>query len=207
MSDALSYLVKVRPEAMGHYFAFLKETGRHLDPKTKALISVITKVHGQTERGLKQYVKRALAVGCIAPEILDALLMAFPALGLAKIVWAVDMLLAMKLPEFDPERMAGLQWRELAPLTSIAKEKLQRLECAGRGVFVYRAGEECRIYDVHCPHQGTDIPLEALAEGGLVCPKHGWTFDAGSGACVAKGDRPLRRLASKIEQGMLLALL
>ena len=48
MSDALSYLVKVRPEAMGHYFAFLKETGRHLDPKTKALISVITKVHGQT---------------------------------------------------------------------------------------------------------------------------------------------------------------
>ena len=207
MSDALAYLVKVRPEAMGHYFAFLKETGRHLDPRTKALISVITKVHGQTERGLRQYAKRALAAGCSAPEILDALLMAFPALGLARIVWAVDVLLAMKLPEFDPERMAGLQWRELAPLKSITKGKLQRLECAGRGVFVYRVGEDCRVYDVHCPHQGTDIPLEALAEGKLVCPKHGWTFDAASGECVAQGDRPLRRLAARIEAGKILAFL
>ncbi|MFO1268092.1 MAG: hypothetical protein U1F67_15755 [Rubrivivax sp.] len=46
-SDALSYLVKARPEAMGHYFAFLKDAGSHLDPKTRALISVITKVHAQ----------------------------------------------------------------------------------------------------------------------------------------------------------------
>ena len=30
MSDALSYLVKARPEAMGHYFAFLKDCGKHL---------------------------------------------------------------------------------------------------------------------------------------------------------------------------------
>ncbi|MBL8316896.1 MAG: carboxymuconolactone decarboxylase family protein, partial [Burkholderiaceae bacterium] len=80
MSDALNYLVKVRPDAMGHYFKFLKETGRHLDPKTRALISVITKVHAQTERGLKQYLKRALAEGCSAAEVIDALLMAFPAL-------------------------------------------------------------------------------------------------------------------------------
>ena len=96
--------------------------------------------------------KRALAAGCSAPEILDALLLALPALGLAKIVWAVDVLLAMKLPDFEPERMAGLQWRELAPLQGIVKGKLQRLVCAGRGVFVHREGDECRVYDVHCPH-------------------------------------------------------
>ncbi|TAN54626.1 MAG: carboxymuconolactone decarboxylase, partial [Betaproteobacteria bacterium] len=95
MSDALSFLLKARPEAMGHYFAFLKEAGKHLDPKTRALISVITKVHSQTERGVRQYVRRAIAEGCDGTEILDALLMAFPALGLAKIVWAVDVLLAM----------------------------------------------------------------------------------------------------------------
>jgi len=34
--------------------------------------------------------------------LLDALLMAFPALGLAKIVWAVDIILAMNLPGFSP---------------------------------------------------------------------------------------------------------
>ena len=44
MSAALDYLVKARPEALGHYFAFLKDCGKHLDPKTRNLISVITKV-------------------------------------------------------------------------------------------------------------------------------------------------------------------
>ena len=38
MSDALTFLIKARPETMGHYFAFLKDAGRHLDPKTRALI-------------------------------------------------------------------------------------------------------------------------------------------------------------------------
>lgn len=93
MSKALDYLVKARPDAMGHYFRFLKAAGSALDPKTRSLISVITKVHPQTETGLKQYVKRALKDGATGAEILDALLMAFPALGLTKIVWAVDVLL------------------------------------------------------------------------------------------------------------------
>ena len=53
MSDALNYLIKTRPETVSHYFAFLKETGKHLDPKTRNLISVITKVYSQTDRGWK----------------------------------------------------------------------------------------------------------------------------------------------------------
>ncbi len=55
MSDALAYLVKARPEAMTAYFAFMKDAGSRLDPKTRNLISVITKVHARTENGLKQY--------------------------------------------------------------------------------------------------------------------------------------------------------
>lgn len=35
MSDALNYLAKARPEAMGHHFGFLEHyCGKHLDPKT-----------------------------------------------------------------------------------------------------------------------------------------------------------------------------
>ncbi len=207
MSDALSFLLKVRPEAMGHYFAFLKEAGKHLDPKTRALISVITKVHSQTERGVRQYVRRAIAEGCNGTEILDALLMAFPALGLAKIVWAVDVLLAMKLPQLDLANLGARAWRELGLLKSFRKGKLHKVEHAGRSVFVFRDPSGCRVYDAHCPHQATNIPLEALKGGRLVCPKHGWTFDAASGACVAKGDKPLRALETKVEGGKLLALL
>ena len=114
MSDALSYLIKARPEAMSAYFTFLKDAGKHLDPKTRSLISVITKIDSQTERGLRQYLPRAIRDGASPNEILDAILMAFPTLGLAKIVWAVDILLDMDIPEF---RLASLdaepRWHDL----------------------------------------------------------------------------------------------
>ena len=114
MSDALNYLVKARPDAVGHYFAFLKACGTQLDPKTRDLISVISKVHSQTERGLRQYLGRALREGCTPAEVLDALLMAFPILGLAKIVWAVDIILAMDLPEFQPGALgAAGEWHDV----------------------------------------------------------------------------------------------
>ncbi|HUJ85433.1 MAG TPA: Rieske 2Fe-2S domain-containing protein [Burkholderiales bacterium] len=203
MSDALTYLVKARPEAMGHYFRFLKDAGSRLDPKTRSLISVITKVHSQTERGLLQYTKRALGDGASAEEILDALLMAFPALGLAKIVWAVDVLLASDIPDFQAGAGAEPQWRRVEELAAIAPGGATRIACEGRTLLVYRADGACTVYDSHCPHQRTPIPLEALSGGQLRCPKHGWTFDIATGACTEKGDRPLRRYPSKVEGGIL----
>lgn len=206
MSDALTYLLKARPEAMGHYFKFLKEAGGSLDPKTRGLISVITKVHSQTARGVKQYVKRAMADGATANEVLDALLMAFPALGLAKIVWAVDVLLGMDLPEFRLESLtAESAWHRLGETSSFGPGEATRVECDGYAVFVHRAGEAWAVYDSRCPHQRTDIPLAAVEAGRLKCPKHGWTFDLGSGECVSGGNRPLKRLPSKVEKGVLLA--
>lgn len=206
MSDALTYLLKARPGPMEHYFKFLKEAGGSLDPKTRGLISVITKVHSQTARGVKQYVKRALADGASANEILDALLMAFPALGLAKIVWAVDVLLEMDLPEFRLESLtAEPAWHPLGKTTTFAAGEATRVDSDGRAVFVQGDGATWSVYDSRCPHQRTDIPLTALDGGKLKCPKHGWTFDIRSGECVSGGNRPLNRLPSKVEKGTLLA--
>jgi nitrite reductase/ring-hydroxylating ferredoxin subunit len=206
MSDALNYLVKARPEAMGHYFRFLKDAGSRLEPKTRSLISVITKVHARTERGLLQYVKRALGDGASAEEILDAMLMAFPALGLAKIVWAVDVLLASDIPDFRLDALGVKpQWRRVGEVAAITEGGTARLECEGRTLLVYRANGACTVYDNHCPHQRTPIPLEALDGRRLKCPKHGWTFDIATGACTDKGDRPLRRYPSRIEGGILYA--
>jgi nitrite reductase/ring-hydroxylating ferredoxin subunit/alkylhydroperoxidase/carboxymuconolactone decarboxylase family protein YurZ len=221
MSDALSYLVKARPDAVGHYFAFLKNCGKHLDPKTRNLISVITKVHAQTERGFRQYLGRALREGCTPMEVLDALLMAFPTLGLAKIVWAVDIILAMDLPEFQPGALgAAGEWHDvMAAGDGPAPGEVRRVECDGRGLFVYRAtpeeraaaaagtpdADEWRCYDSRCPHQTTNIPNLALQGVTLTCPKHEWTFDVRSGACIKKGDSPLKRWPTKVENGRLLA--
>jgi nitrite reductase/ring-hydroxylating ferredoxin subunit len=207
MSDALNYLVKMRPEAMGSYFKFLKEAGTHLDIRTRDLISVITKVDAQTEAGFKQYLTRALRNGATPDEILDALLMAFPTLGLAKIVWAADILVQMDIPEFRPE-LANQepQWHDLAATDTIPLGEVQRLDCDSRHVFVYRASEsEYKVYDSRCPHQVTDIPHLALQNGALTCPKHGWVFEIKSGDCIKTGTHPLKSFESKIENGRLSA--
>ena len=206
MSDALNYLLKARPEALGHYFAFLKDCGKHLDPKTRCLISVITKVHAQTERGFRQYLGRALREGCTPMEVLDALLMAFPTLGLARIVWAVDIIMAMDLPEFQPGAMgAAGEWHDVMPTKGFKAGTTQRVDCDGRGLFVYRADKGWRVYDSRCPHQTTNIPHLALDNCKLTCPKHGWVFDTQTGDCIEKGTSPLKLWPSKVLKGRLLA--
>ena len=169
MSDALNHLVKARPEAMGHYFAFLKDCGSRLDPKTRNLISVITKVHAQTERGLRQYLKRALREGCSGEEVLDALLMAFPALGLAKIVWAVDVILAMELPEFaalmQPRGPQASRWHDLPGALDLQPGETRRIEAAGRAVFVHRGADGWRVFDARCPHQWSHLAAEGVVDG------------------------------------------
>ena len=215
MSDALNYLVKARPEAMTHYFKFLKDCGKHLDPKTRDLISVITKVHAQTERGFRQYLKRALRDGCTPAEVLDALLMAFPALGLAKIVWAVDIILAMDLPGFDPAALGqpvataaasdAAAWHDVMATADLAAGGVTRTECDGRGLFVHHGSDGWKVFDSRCPHQTTNIPHLALSGATLTCPKHGWVFDVRTGECTENGDSPLVRWECKLVDGRLLA--
>lgn len=206
MSDALDYLLKVRPEAMGHYFRFMGEAGRHLDPKTRALISVITKVHAQTEAGFRQYLRRALKEGARPLEVIDALLMAFPALGLTRIVWAVDILLQMDLPEFRTEALTGAtEWHRVGAADDFEIDETARIDAEGCPLFVHRTQAEFRVYDAHCPHQDTLIPEQALKGTRLTCPKHGWEFDVQDGHCVNGGAKSLRQLPSKVVDGELFA--
>lgn len=231
MSDALNYLLAARPEALTHYFKFLKDAGKHLDPKTRNLISVITKVDAQTERGFKQYLGRALREGCSPAEVLDALLMAFPTLGLAKIIWAVDIVLSLNLPGFDPAAMraqlaeaetdvepapnqaasranappdAVPTWHDVLTTAALANGQTTRIDSHGRGLFVSRDGDAYAVFDSHCTHQRTDIPLSALDDCTLTCPKHQWTFDVKTGACLKEGGSPLLRLPAKVVGGRVL---
>jgi len=208
MSTALSYLIKARPEAMTAYFTFLKDTGKHLDPKTRSLISVITKIHSQTERGLRQYLPRALRDGATPHEVLDAILMAFPTLGLAKIIWAIDILLDMDIPEFSLEYLdAETTWHDLIDINDVKDGDITYIdECDGRSLFVYRSGDDYRVYDSRCPHQVTNIPHLALEGKRLTCPKHQWAFDVTTGECVDKGTRPLREFDSRVVEGRLEAI-
>ena len=220
MSDALNYLLAARPEAMTHYFAFLKDAGKHLDPKTRNLISVITKVDAQTEPGFKQYLKRALRDGCSPVEVIDALLMAFPTLGLTKIIWATNIILSMNLPGFDPEAMkaqlaeepvkdktsavsdeTSAVWHDVMTTAALADGQTTRVDSHGRGLFISREGDTFAVFDSHCSHQRTDIPLSALDDCTLTCPKHQWTFDVKTGVCHKPGGSPLQQYPAKVVGG------
>lgn len=206
MSQALDYLLQARPEAMQAYFSFLKMAGRRLDPKTRALISLIGKVHAQTERGFRQYLTRALRSGASADEVLDALLMAFPMLGLTRVVWAVDQLLALDLPEFRIDQLGHApDWHALLPLVDLPAGGTVRCEVDGRAVFVSHLDGDLMVYDARCPHQSTNIPELACEDGRLTCPRHGWVFALATGTCIAKGNRPLRALAHREQDGRLWA--
>lgn len=203
MSDALDYLIGARPEAMTAYFKFIKQAGAHLDPKTRSLISVITKVSAQTEKGFKQYLTRALRDGATANEVIDALLMAFPVLGLTKIIWAVEQLRELDLPEFSLEALQAMPgWHEIGEVTDF-QEGTQRVACDERELFVDKRGDQIKVYDSHCPHQVTNIPELAIEGEQLTCPKHGWKFDLKSGDCIEKGKRPLTAFETRVQNGLL----
>ena len=202
MSKALDYLMQARPGTMGAYFDFLRRSGERLDPKTRALISVITKAANRTDRGLRQYVTRALEAGVTADEILDALLFAFPVLGLSRIVWAIDVLLDMDLPEFRPENLGVVPgWHELVAVSDLPSDGTHFTGAAGRSFIVHRSGDEISVYDNRCPHQSTELTAAGLEGDRLTCPKHGWQFDIRTGVCVAAGDKPLTRVEHKVEDG------
>lgn len=205
MSDALDYLMQVRSEAMHSYFDFIKKSGTHLDPRTRALISVITKVDNQTETGFRQYLVRAMQAGVTANQILDALFVAFPTLGLSKIVWAVDIILAMDIPEFRKEALQAQEsWHSVMPLAEI-QDGVNTGSSDGRNLLIYRDGDNVRVYDSHCPHQATELSMTGLTGKILTCSRHGWKFDITTGGCVEKGNRPLRLFASRIENAVLYA--
>ena len=82
---------------MQHLLAFFKESSRHLDPKTRFLISIVTKVVNFSPRGLRQYIPRAVREGASPDEVMDAILCAYPAAGLTRVVDAIDVLRSLDL--------------------------------------------------------------------------------------------------------------
>lgn len=206
MSEALDYLAAVRPGAATHYLKFLKESSRHLDDKTRFLISVATKVISGSESGFRQYMPQALEAGATADEVVDAILCAFPAAGLTKVMHAINWLLEMDLPEFRPENLGQEQaWRDVTGIEALPEGAPVHVRADGRDLFAYREGDAVRLFDGHCPHQLSDVSHIEIIDNRLTCSRHGWVFDMTTGECVEKGRRPLRSYEVKLKDGRLLA--
>jgi nitrite reductase/ring-hydroxylating ferredoxin subunit len=209
MSEALDYLIKVRKDAIEPYFQFLKEGGKHLDPKTRSLLSVITKVDAKTEAGLKQYLKRALKQGNTADEILDAMLTCIPTLGLSKIIWAIDIIIKMDLPEFDSDLLTGAkdpkkkQWIKLKAIDEI-EQGVNYVDYDRQSFFVVRTDDDLQVFDSICPHKQAKIPCDAVDGMTVQCPMHQWKFNLENGESLQNGNyQPLNKMEFKVEESFL----
>lgn len=208
MSRALDFLMKARPQAMGAYFRFLKDNGSRLDPKTRALISVITKVAVETELGLVQYTRRALAAGASAEEILDALMMAFPALGLSRIVWAIDVLIehgvagfAPDATEVDGDASAAANLLDVCTVDALPEHQTVKLNSSGRPLLLWREAASVRAFKAYCSHQGMELMASGVKGRRVTCAQHGWQFDMPDGRC-GRGDKwSLTELAVSLVNG------
>lgn len=67
-------------------------------------------------------------------------------------------------------------------------------------ILLVRTGDEVKAFNPACPHQGTIVA--APQDGAIVCPNHGSTFDAATGA-VTRGPATagLAEIPVKVEGG------
>jgi len=207
--SGLQYLSKVRPEAMEHLLAFFRESGRHLDPKTRFLISVVTKVINFSDRGLRQYIPRAMREGASRDEVIDAILCAYPAAGLTRVVDAVQVLRSLDLSAFEEKSDEGVpageegerEWIDALAAGELPAGTSRVVEAGGKRIALFNVEGEIRAISDTCLHQGAQLGMGSLEGEVVTCPLHGWQFDVRTGACLTRPGRSVDTYEVRCEGG------
>lgn len=225
-SRGLKYLTEVRPEAVEHLLKFFAESARHLDPRTRFLISVVTKVISHSARGLRQYVRRALEEGASPDEIIDAVLCAYPCAGLTRVVDAIDVILEMDLPGFEPtalasnpgeagsERAGPAQepeagpetWQEVATLSEIPRAGGFCVELGSRQIALFKGEKKIFAVDDTCPHASASLSEGTVSGNEVTCPRHRWMFRLDNGRCTNHPRTIVRTYQTRVEGGRVFLL-
>ncbi len=215
MSSALRYLAGVRPEAATHLLGFYKHSVTALDDKTRHLIQIVTKVTVGTERGLRQYAPKALKSGASREEILDAVLMAFPAAGLNKVLDALEVLMDLDLlpplPATDASTAVAASGREcLGNVADFPDGRMQCFHRTGGDVIIFRQGTQAKVYNSRCPHAKATLCKGKDHGSAVECRVHNWVFDLATGVCTGPaptdGKPNLTEVPAAIEDGKLFLL-
>lgn len=210
MSKGLEYLAGKRPEAIQGLLAFYGKCTKALDDKTRFLISVVTKVATGTERGLRQYAPRAIKAGASKEELLDAVLMAFPAAGLTKIVDAVQILLEMDLlPPLESASPSSAlpQELDLGPLEGFPIGEKRSIDTVRGSIVAFRDNAAgIQLYSGNCPHAVGDLTKGKCEGDTLECPVHHWKFNMSTGQNLNPKLAGLSSIKSAIRDGRVIAV-
>lgn len=211
-SRGLAYLTKVRPAAMEHLLKFFGESGKSLEPKTRFLISIVTKVINFSPRGIEQYVKRALKEGASPAEVIDAVLCSYPCAGLTKLVDAIDVILDLGIPGFEDvdsgdggsaqspgapgetmtsggtvaprEPAAEARWVQVASSDEIPEGGALHVLASPFNLALFNVGGTIHAIDNTCPHKQGPLAAGTVTDNVVTCPLHGWKFHLGTGKSV-----------------------
>ena len=87
--DGLKLLEGARPEVVRAHQGLMRVLGQSLPPATRQLILVALATVQESPSTLRRHVTRALAAGAHADQIIDAVILALPVAGLARVSGAL----------------------------------------------------------------------------------------------------------------------
>ncbi len=99
-------------------------------------------------------------------------------------------------------------WADLCALSDVPEIGGAYVVHNDHGVAVFRSGDDqVRVLDDACPHAGGSLSGGHIHDGCVVCPWHGWPFDAQTGQCpdnpaVMVNTYPSRIVAGRVEAKM-----
>ena len=83
-------------------------------------------------------------------------------------------------------------WHVVARASELAPGAVRSARLLGVDLVVWRGEDGIQVWDDLCIHRGAKLSGGKVKEGCLMCPYHGWTYDA-DGACVGIPAHPSQK--------------
>jgi nitrite reductase/ring-hydroxylating ferredoxin subunit len=89
----------------------------------------------------------------------------------------------------------------VADVASLPPGHGRTVHVKGRLFAVFNvSGKFCAVEN-DCPHKGGPLGGGLLEGNKIVCPLHGWGFDAETGVCDVRPDRPVKTYPTRVRDG------
>jgi nitrite reductase/ring-hydroxylating ferredoxin subunit len=75
------------------------------------------------------------------------------------------------------------RWVVAGQADSVPAGRGQVILIEGGRFAVFKDGQEYRVVDDSCPHQGASLGEGSVLNGNVICPWHSWSFDLKTGEC------------------------
>jgi len=84
--DGLTFLMENRKEVLKNYQKMVGSLGNHLDEKTRQLIMLAIQINSPSPEAIKILIPKVIRAGATRDEIIDALILTMPVVGLSTVL-------------------------------------------------------------------------------------------------------------------------